>query len=51
MRHWHVHNSVALADMIDPADQIDQLHQNDWSTMLISQALREAIMRVFQRMA
>jgi hypothetical protein len=45
MRHWHVHNNVALPDMIDPSDQPDQLHQNDWSTMLISQALCTAITR------
>lgn len=45
MRHWHVHNNVALPDMIDPSDQPDQLHQNDWSTMLISQALVTAITR------
>jgi hypothetical protein len=46
MRLWHVHDNVALSDMIDPADQKDQLHQNDWSTMLISQALRDAIKSV-----
>jgi len=51
MRHWHVYDDVALPDMIDPADQQDQLHQNEWSTMLISQALRDAIKRAFQRMA
>jgi hypothetical protein len=51
MRHWHVHNNVALPDMIDPSDQPDQLHQNDWSTMLISKALFDAIHRVFLRMA
>jgi hypothetical protein len=45
MRHWHVHNKVALPDMIDPSDQPHQLHQNDWSTMLISQALVTAITR------
>jgi hypothetical protein len=37
--------------MIDPSDQPDQLHQNDWSTMLISKALFDAIHRVFLRMA
>lgn len=45
MRHWHIHDNVALSDMIDPADDKDQLHQNDWSTMLISQALVNAITR------
>jgi hypothetical protein len=51
MRHWHVHNNVALPDMIDPSDQTDQLHQNDWSTMLISQVLVTAIDRAFLKMA
>jgi len=50
MRHWHVHNNVALADMIDPTDP-DQLHQNDWSTMQVSKALLAAINKVFQAMA
>jgi hypothetical protein len=45
MRHWHVYDNVALPDMIDPADKDDQLHQNDWSTMLISKALFTAIAR------
>jgi hypothetical protein len=48
MRHWHIHNNVALADMIDPSDRCDQLHQNDWSTMMISQALVTAIDKVVQ---
>ena len=38
MRHWHIHNNVPLADMIDPSDP-DKLHQNDWSTMQVSKAL------------
>ncbi len=50
MRHWHIHNNVALGDMIDPIDQ-DQLHQNDWSTMEVSKALLTAIKKVYQAMA
>jgi hypothetical protein len=45
MRHWHVYDNIALPDMIDPADKDDQLHQNDWSTMMISPALCTAITR------
>jgi hypothetical protein len=50
MRHWHFQNNVPLADMIDPSDP-DKLHQNDWSTMQVSKALRTAINKVFQAMA
>jgi hypothetical protein len=50
MRHWHIHNNVPLADMIDPGDP-DRLHQNDWSTMQVSKALLTAINKVFQAMA
>jgi hypothetical protein len=36
--------------MIDPADQPDQLHQNDWSTMQVSKTLFTAIKNVFTKM-
>ena len=49
MRHWHIHNNVPLADMIDPSDG-DQLHQSDWSTMQVSKALFTAINKVVQAM-
>src|SRR5262249_8793701 len=49
MRHWHIHNGVALADMIDPDDKQDQLHQNDWSTMKVSRALFDAIKDVLTK--
>jgi hypothetical protein len=49
MRHWHIHNNVALADMIDQSDG-DQLHQNDWSTMQVSKALFGAIKDLFTKM-
>jgi hypothetical protein len=44
MRHWHVQNDVAFSQMLDPTDDA-KLHQNDWSTMLISKALCDAITR------
>lgn len=42
MRHWHVHNDIALDRMFDPTDP-DKLHQSDWSTRRVSQALCQAI--------
>jgi len=50
MQHWHVYDNVALADMIDPDDQKDQLHQNDWSTMQVSKAFFNAIKNVLTKM-
>jgi GDSL-like Lipase/Acylhydrolase family len=50
MRHWHVHNNVALADMLDPTDP-DKLHQNDWSTMEVAKALCTAVGKVMAAMA
>jgi hypothetical protein len=49
MRHWHIHNNVQLADMVDPSDG-DQLHQSDWSMMQVSKALFGAIKDVFTKM-
>ena len=45
MRHWHVHDNVLFEQMLDPTDQPDRLHQSDWSTRRISQALCDAIVR------
>jgi hypothetical protein len=42
MRHWHVHNNIELHRMHDPTDP-DKLHQSDWSTRRVAQALCEAI--------
>jgi hypothetical protein len=42
MRHWHVHNNIGLHRMHDPTDP-DRLHQSDWSTRRVAQALCEAI--------
>jgi hypothetical protein len=38
--------TYSLADMIDP----DKLHQNDWSTMLVSKTLFETTKEVFTKM-
>jgi GDSL-like Lipase/Acylhydrolase family len=42
MRHWHVHNNIALDRMIDPTDP-DRLHQSDGSTLRLSRGLSNAI--------
>jgi hypothetical protein len=42
MRHWHVHQDIGLDCMFDPSDP-DRLHQSDWSTRRIAQALCHAI--------
>jgi hypothetical protein len=42
MRHWHIDNGIALDRMFDPTDP-DKLHQSDWSTRRVSQALCQAI--------
>jgi GDSL-like Lipase/Acylhydrolase family len=44
MRHWHIHNNVALNQMIDPTDP-DQLHQSDWSMLQFAKALCSALER------
>jgi GDSL-like Lipase/Acylhydrolase len=51
MRHWHVHNNVAFEQMLDPTDQPDKLHQSDWSTLRISLALCEAIIKALSPIA
>jgi hypothetical protein len=42
MRHWHLHNSIALDRMIDPTDP-DRLHQSDGSTLRLSRGLSDTI--------
>ena len=42
MRHWHVQNNVSFEQMVDTSDP-DKLHQNDWSTMQVSLALKDAM--------
>jgi hypothetical protein len=42
MRHWHVHNNIALDRMIDPSDP-DRLHQSDGSTLRLSRGLSDTI--------
>jgi hypothetical protein len=47
MRHWHVQNNIAFDRMFDPTDP-DRLHQSDWSTQRLAQALRDAMTRAAQ---
>lgn len=44
MRHWHVQNNVSFEQLVDTSDP-DQLHQSDWSTMQVSLALKNAIIK------
>jgi GDSL-like Lipase/Acylhydrolase family len=44
MRHWHVQNNVSFEQLVDTTDP-DQLHQSDWSTMQVSLALKNAIIK------
>jgi len=44
MQHWHVHNNIGFDRMLDPTDP-DKLHQSDGSTLRISKALCEAIVK------
>ena len=44
MRHWHVHNKVGFDRLFDPTDN-DQLHQSDWSTLLVAKSLGDAMTR------
>lgn len=43
MRHWHVQNGISFEQLLDPTDRPDMLHQSDWSTLQVSQALCKAI--------
>jgi hypothetical protein len=51
MRYWHFNKNVSLADMTDPDDTDNKLHQSDWSTMQVSKAMLEAVKKVYQAMA
>ncbi len=42
MKRWTVDDGVPLQDMIDPTDP-ENLHQSEWSTMCVTQALAQAI--------
>ncbi|WP_027530798.1 SGNH/GDSL hydrolase family protein [Bradyrhizobium sp. WSM3983] len=44
MRHWHVQNNVSFEQLVDTTDP-DQLHQSDWSTMQVSLALKNTIIK------
>ena len=42
MRRWCAEDSIAIADLIDPADP-SQLHMSDWATDCVTRALDGAI--------
>jgi hypothetical protein len=42
MRHWRVDDDIAFEDMTWNGDNLN-LHQNDWSTLCVTQALDSAI--------
>lgn len=44
MRHWHVYNSASLEQLLDPEDDL-KLHQSNWSTMQVSLALTNSIIK------
>jgi hypothetical protein len=44
MQHWYEHDNIGVEQMLDTTDP-DKLHQNDWSTLRVSQALRDAIVK------
>ena len=48
MRRWHEDDKIPLAMMINPHDQ-HRLHQNDWSTIRITWALRDVIVEAADR--
>lgn len=44
MRHWHVLNNVSFEQLLDPEDDL-KLHQSNWSTMQVSLALTNSIIK------
>ena len=44
MRHWHVQNNVSFEQLLDPEDDL-KLHQSNWSTMQVSLALTNSIIK------
>ena len=44
MRHWHVLNNASFEQLLDPEDDL-KLHQSNWSTMQVSLALTNAIIK------
>ena len=44
MRHWHVYNNATFEQLLDPEDDL-KLHQSNWSTMQVSLALANAIIK------
>lgn len=44
MRHWHVVNNASFEQLLDPEDDL-KLHQSNWSTMQVSLALTNSIIK------
>jgi hypothetical protein len=44
MRHWHVCNNASFEQLLDPEDDL-KLHQSNWSTMQVSLALTNSIIK------
>ena len=44
MRHWHVYNNASFEQLLDPEDDL-KLHQSNWSTMQVSLALTNSIIK------
>lgn len=44
MRHWHVYNNASFEQLLDPEDDL-KLHQSNWSTMQVSLALTNSIVK------
>lgn len=44
MRHWHVHNRISFDRMLAPTD-VDKFRQSDCSTLRLSTALRDTIVK------
>jgi hypothetical protein len=44
MRHWHVLNNASFEQLLDPEDDL-KLHQSNWSTMQVSLALTNSIIK------
>jgi hypothetical protein len=44
MRHWHVNNNASFEQLLDPEDDL-KLHQSNWSTMQVSLALTNSIIK------
>jgi hypothetical protein len=48
MRRWHEEDNIPFEKMINPNDE-HRLHQNDWSTLRLTWALRDVIVEAVNR--